>query len=757
MSGNEIKYFRPALGSGSPTQAAPLPSIERRDFLKIMGWGTVGVTLAGCDLPTTVTLEEGKETVVSYLSPEEYVIPGIGVWYASACLQCPAGCGIHGRVREGRALKLEGNPDSPVNRGKLCQMGQSGVQTHYNPDRLSKPQLRKDGKLVDISWDEAWRVLDEKVGAAADKSAGARVAWFTGTVSGHQAVLIGEHLDALGSKRHFVHEVINNAVGRAVNQDVLGEAMPRLAIDKAKLVLSFGADFLGTWVSPVHFATEYAKFRSGARGVLVVAEPKMSLTGANADLWLAVRPGTEGELALGIAHALMKSGVSVPEAARAAVMAYEPAKAAEITGISVQRIEQVAALLQQHSPSLVLAGATVEGQEQGYQAASAVMLLNVMLGNVGKTIVSRGEFPFPQLKPRTGNTRDLVAFAAAAKDKALDVAFFYGANPVYTAPASLGLVEALQHIPFKVVLTQFPDETAAQADLVLPVASSLEDWGTHVADYQPQQGVITFQQPLMEGLYPGTPGVGDALLKLLKMRAAQKYSAFNDYFSYLQNAVASLPEQYKAGGLTNKQLWEQTLQKGLLTVDSAPGSLKTNVSAITLGEVKTDAEYPLRLIPSPRLGLWDGRHANIPWLQEAPDQISKVVWDSWAELHPSTAARLGVQEGDVVEIASAHGAIKVKVYVFKGVHPDAIAVPLGQGHEDYGRYAKGLGVNPLKILSPAVDAKTGELALYSTRVKATRTGVHEELVKEGRDNISQRGRKLVATITAEQFRRTEGV
>jgi molybdopterin-containing oxidoreductase family iron-sulfur binding subunit len=318
-------------------------------------------------------------------------------------------------------------------------------------------------------------------------------------------------------------------------------------------------------------------------------------------------------------------------------------------------------------------------------------------------------------------------------------------------------VAALQNVPFKVVLTQFPDETAAQADLVLPVASSLEDWGTHVAEYQPEQGVITFQQPLMEGLYPGVPGAGDVLLKLLKLRAAERYGAFADYYAYLQSAIAALPDSYKEFGISNKQLWEETLQKGLLKVESVPGSLTVTVGAITLNEPRADAEYPLRLIPSPRLGLWDGRHANIPWLQEAPDQISKVVWDSWAELHPSTAARLGVQEGDVIEIASAHGAIKVKVYVFKGMHPDAIAVPLGQGHEEYGRYAKGVGANPLKILSPAVEARTGELALYGTRVKAIRTGVHEELVKEGRNNISQHGRKLVATISAEQFRRTEGV
>ncbi|MFQ5488694.1 MAG: hypothetical protein ACE5ET_09670, partial [Gammaproteobacteria bacterium] len=129
--------------------------VNRRDFLKIMGWSGVGATLAGCDMPTTVTLEEGKEKVTSYLAPEEYVIPGVGVWYASTCLQCPAGCGVHGRVREGRVLKLEGNPESPINRGRLCQMGQAGLQTHYNPDRITQPLLRKNGTLVSVPWHEA--------------------------------------------------------------------------------------------------------------------------------------------------------------------------------------------------------------------------------------------------------------------------------------------------------------------------------------------------------------------------------------------------------------------------------------------------------------------------------------------------------------------------------------------------------------------------------------------------------------------------
>ncbi|MEO5573317.1 MAG: molybdopterin-dependent oxidoreductase, partial [Gammaproteobacteria bacterium] len=426
----------------------------------MVGWSAAGTALAACDVPSTVTLEEGKETVVSYLSPEEYNIPGIGVWYASACTQCASACGIQGRVREGRALKLEGNPESPINRGKLCQMGQAGIQGHYNPDRLTQPMLRKDGKLTVISWDEAYKLLEQKAGPAANL-AGERFAWVTGTVSGHQAVLIDAHLGSVGSTNHYTQELISSAVGQAVNRDMLGDAMPRLALDKAKLILSFGADFLGTWVSPLHFSTEYAKFRSAPRGVLVQVEPKMTLTGANADLWIAVRPGTEGVLALGLANILTQNGGAdaLPEATRTVISSHDLAKVSELTGIDGARIERIAALLKQHSPSLVLAGAPVEGHAHGYQSTAAVQLLNVILGNIGQTILPNGPFPFPQMAARTGNTRNLIAFAEAAKNKTLDVVFFHGANPVYSAPAYLKLGEHLQNISFKVAFSMFPDET----------------------------------------------------------------------------------------------------------------------------------------------------------------------------------------------------------------------------------------------------------------------------------------------------------
>ena len=731
--------------------------VNRRDFLKILGWSGVGVAVAGCDRPTTVTLEEGKEDVVAYLQPEEYVIPGVGVWFASTCQQCAAGCGVHGRVREGRVLKMEGNPASPLNNGKLCQMGQAGLQGHYNPDRIKNPLLRKGDSLVEVTWDEALSALDQKVGSASGL-AGDRFAWFTGTVSGHQSVLLSAHLAAMGSKHHFIHEVINDAVGRAVNFDMLGEAAPRYRLDAAKMVLSFGADFLGAGVSPVHFAGVYAKFRTASpRGILVQIEPKMTLTGANADLWVPVRPGTEGTFALGIANQLLKQGVnaeSLPENIRTLIASHDAEKVAKITGSPVDRLARIATLLKERSPSLVLAGASVEGHAHGYSATAAVMALNILLGNVGKTIVSSGASAFPQMEAKVGGTRDLAAFADAADKKNLDVVFFYGANPVYTAPGHFRLAEKLKNIPFKVAFTTFPDETAMSADLVLPLLSSYEDWGTHMGAYQPEHKVVSIQQPLMEPLYPNK-GFGDLLLTFLKMRKVKEYEAFADYYAYLKNAFVALPATVKGGALTNDDFWGKTLQKGQLEVPTVAGTLKPKLVEINLPEHKEDTQHPYYLVPTGRLGLWDGRHANLPWLQEAPDQISKVVWTSWAEIHPITAAKLGVEQGNFLRITSDQGAIDAQVYIHKGVHPDVIAVPLGQGHEEYGRYAKGRGVNPLKIVSPGADAKTGELALYGTRVTAVLTGRREVLVKLG-GNETQLGRKMVATVTADVFNRTEG-
>lgn len=742
--------------------------MKRRDFLKVMGWTGAGVAVAACDRPSYITHREGRNHVVSYVMPEEYAIPGVGVWYASTCGQCPAAaCGVHARVREGRVLKLEGNPDSPFNAGKLCAMGQAGLQTHYNPDRITRPRKRQGNGFVDIGWDEAMRLLEERVGPNS-RLDGSRFAWLTDTVSGHQAVLVDALMESIGSSAHYVYEAVNDAVWRAVCRDMLGEENPRLAIDKAAAILTLGADFLGTWGAGVPNSVRYAGFRDAPRGVLLAAESKMSITGANADLWVPVRPGAEGVLALGIANVLATSHgrdiSGLPGDVQAQIRANDVGRVSGITGASEEHIRRVAALLHERAPSLVLAGASAEGGEHGYDSVAAAMTLNLILGNVGRTIESNAGFPFEQLRPRSGSGRDLLDLAEGLREKRYDVLFVKGANPVFTAPGGLGFRELLANVPFKVAFSMFEDETTQQADLVLPLYSHLEDWGTHVPASQPERMFIAVQQPVMAPLYPDTRGFGDLLISLLRLRGDADYAAYEDYYAYLHHAFVALPDSMKDGAPNDTVFWNRLLQKGQLDLGTATSG---RLTARAVGfEVTAPAgdDRPV-LLPTASANFWDGRHANVPWLQELPDSISKAVWDSWAEMHPSTARRLGAETGDVLRISSDQGSFEVRAYVFKGMHPDAIAIPVGQGHEAYGRYAQGRGVNPFALLADVRDSRTGEPAHSATRVSVSlvrkaNKGYHngsgmDRLVVMG-GSETQVGRKLVVTVTADRFERTEG-
>jgi anaerobic selenocysteine-containing dehydrogenase len=741
--------------------------LKRRSFLKVLGWGGAGATLAACDRPSFVTHREGRNPIVPYQVPEEFVIPGVGIWYASTCQQCPTACGIHGRVREGRALKLEGNPESPLNKGKLCAMGQSGLQTHYNPDRLTRPRVRRGGQFVDIDWDEALALVKEQVGPDSGRS-GDRIAWVTDTISGHQAVLVEAFMEAVGSSNLYVHEAINDSVWRQVCQDMLGEESPRLRIDKAAAIFSLGADFLGTWAQ-VPYSVQYADFRTSPRGVLLAAEPKMTLTGANADLWVPVRPGAEGVLALAVANVLVtkhgRSLAGLSDEVQTQIRGYDARKAAEITGTTEAHINRIAELLNERAPSLVLAGAAAEGHPQGYDSVAAAMTLNLILGNVGKTIESNAGFPFPDLKPRRGNGRSMIEFAKALDEGRYDVVFIKGANPVFTTPSVLGLRDKLQKAGFKVSLSQFEDETTQVADLVLPLYSAIEDWGTHVPSMAADRHFISLQQPLMEPLYPHTRGFGDTVLALLKMRGVETYAGFADYHDYLRKAFAEMPVDLKGGAPSEDAFWRHALMKGVLEVGTANGALTARPASFRVTEPSSDSSRPFWLLPSANPTKWDGRHANIPWIQELPDPVTKVVWDSWAEMHPATARRFGLSTGDVIAVNSEHGSFETYVYVYKGMHPEAISVPMGQGHTVYGRYAAGRGANPLVAVGTTTDSRTGEPAHHATRISFTKVRSAPRVARTVGSRVdqlimmggseTQMGRKLVATVTSDQYERNE--
>ena len=725
---------------------------DRRDFLKVLGWGGASVALAGCG---NGTVENGVETVVPYVETNDYMIPSISVYFNSTCAQCDAGCSITGRIREGRVLKLEGNPESAINRGKTCGLGQAGVQNHYNPDRVRSPLLRTGDSGEAITWEKAYALIGEKMhGVSGDE-----VAFLTGGMSGHLKVLLGNYLDSIGCKNHVVYEAIAPAVVRAANKKSYGVEMPRININRAKVVLSFGADFLGAWVSPVHFSQQYAQFRKGVdgqRGVLVQIESKMTITGANADRWLVVRPGTEGILAFGIINALGTQGLKLSADIAAAVKAYDKERVSKDTGVSAEQIDKIAALLKARTPSLVLAGGAAEGYAHGSQNAAAINLLNHVLGNVGKTIEAAAVVPFPQMEPATGNTAALKKLnddLAAGKYKVL---FSYAANPVFTAPGAMKFKENMAKAGFKVVFAQYLDETALQADLVLPLNSPLEDWGTQVPEYMAEGAQINILQPLMEKLHPETSGMGDILLALIKQRRADDYKKFDDYYSYLRTAL--LQNKVALGGAGNADddvFWNETLSRGIIKLPGATHAAlsgKSAVAGLSLpAPAAIDAQYPLQLIPSVNASLRDGRNTNQPWLQESPDPMTTIVWDSWMEIHPSKAAELGISEGDIVEVAGKNGSVKVQAYLFSGIHPDAISIPLGRGHEALGRYAKGYGVNPFQILDVVFDKETGELALHETRVKISKTGERVIVVKdEGPVGGRQMGQKIAPKLPSDK-------
>jgi len=725
--------------------------VSRRDFLQIVGLSGTAIALAGCG---NTSIESGVELVESYVVPENFVVPGVGVYYASTCTQCASACGIMGRVREGRVLKLEGNPEAASSGGKICALGQAAVQQQWSPDRLTTPMVRENGALVPATWDKAMGLLSATL-APTDRT-GRRV-WLTGPTSGHQQILLRSLIEAGAATDYVVYDALSTAVGSSVNRKLFGVDEPVTLIDKAGLVLSFGNDFLGAGDSPVAAARQYARFRRATpRGVLVQIEPKMTLTGGNADRWVVIAPGTEGVFALGLVRELVQhpgySGNLSP-ALLAVIEPYTHAEVMRITGVPGDLIPRLVGMLWERSPSLVLAGRYPQGHAHGSRNVAAIALLNVVLQNQGKTLLREAEFPFPQMAPTAGDFKSLAELNQAMAAGQCRSLLIRGTNPVYSTPDFMQFAANLEKVPFKAAFVTQLDETAMHCDVVLPLLSPLEDFGTHVPLNQSDGIEIGMQQPLMEKLYPQTRSFGDVLLDLLKQTKPESYKAFPDYYAYLKSAIVNAKPAFLSQA-PDEEFWESTLSIGVLR---RPALLRPLPAVPITAEMiqqpapgSADAKYPFSLIPAVSPSLRDGRPANLPWLQESPDTLTTIVWDSWAELHPSTAKALEVQEGDVLDIRSAHGSIRVKAYLMPGIHPGSVAVPIGQGHESYGRFATHVGVNILKILDPIFDQETGELATYATRVAISKTGRNEPVVKDEGPTTLQQGRKLVATLAADQ-------
>jgi anaerobic selenocysteine-containing dehydrogenase len=706
-----------------------MANVSRRAFLKMSAAGVAAAVLTGCQSPRRwVALEP-------YVIPPEEQLAGVATWYASTCRQCPAGCGIIVRVMNGRALKIEGNPEHPLNKGKLCARGQAGLQVLYNPDRLPGPVQqaeRGSRRFQPISWEEGLNTLYTRL----QKAGGDTAIWAGSTTSGHLLDLFGRFAATTGAPAPLVFDLYSELNGLValenVGQELFGQdRLPIYALDQADVVFSFGADFLGTWLSPVRYGAAFGAFRSqplAKRGYLVQLEPRMSITGAKADRWLPIRPGTEALVAQALVRIIANGPLGSAERAAEAntlVNEIDVSSAAAASGIPVWELEQLAHIFATAARPLAIPGNTLAAQDGQGSAIAAVQALNAIAsaGGSGGLSLSLDSPPTSLLRPKVSSFSGVQTLIERMRGGHVQALLIHGANPVYELPRSTGLVEALANVPFVVSFNPIADETGAHADLVLPDRTYLESWGYDVVSPGFDLPVVSSQQPVVTPVFDAR-STGDVLLTVAKgIPAAAAALPWSDEVAFLKEIIPQLGPG-AACGSGGDVLWSRFLQHGGWWPATAPSPSPPTPVASQPVQAQTpqfqgdEQEYPYFLYLYMSDFLSDGRGANQPWLQGAPDPMTTVAWQTWVEIHPQTAQELGVKDGDAVRIASPAGEIEVPVYVYPAIRPDTVAIPVGQGHTDYGRYARNRGSNPLTLLG----ATSESLAWATMRVKITPTG-----------------------------------
>ena len=698
-------------------------TIDRRRFLTVLGVSGGGaLALSGCSTSRV-------EKLVPYLVQAEDQVPGVSTWYASSCTECSTGCGLHVRTREGRAVKLEGNPEHPVNQGRLCSRGQAALQGLYNPGRLKAPMARgANGQFQEITWDDAIARFTDKLAAA-----GSKVAVISGAGRGTFSDLLSDWVGALGG-RLARYEPFASEAARAANRQVFGiDQVAAHDFARAKYIVAFGADFLDTGLASIEHQRGFAQshgFADRQVAPFVYIAPRMNLTGLNADRWHAVKPGSEAALALAMANVL--AGQQGGNAAlQGALAAFTPEMAATETGLPAATIQQLAREFGAARPSLAIAGGIGTQHAGATEVAAAVNILNYVAGNIGQTVRFGADLDsgdgYAALQP----------LLASLDGGQVSVAMVHDANPAYTLPKSSGFASKFQKVPFKVSTSMYLDETAALCDLILPQHHALERWD----DLRPRAGVNSLMQPVMEPVFNTLPA-GDVLLRVARKLGGPlaRFTA-PTYKDHLQARWQSL-----AGGGDFGAFWHAALQRGGVFSDapaSPPITLASGAARPTYTKPTFEGNGEFVFAPYPHAMLYDGRGANKPWLLENSDPVTKITWHSWVEVHPETARRLDVRDGEILRLTSPHGAIEAPTYVYAGIHPDVVSVPLGLGHTEYGAYARGRGVNALDLIGAPAGAF---LPYVSTRVTVEKTGGYKKLASIA-GNPRQLGRGISEAVS----------
>src|SRR5882672_1500372 len=704
----------------TPSEEVTEPS--RRDFLKLIGAGAA-FAAAGC-------ARKPVEKILPYIKLPEETIPGKAVWYASTCGECPASCGILVKTREGRPIKLEGMAEHPLNRGGLCARGQASIMNLYDPDRLKGPVAvnRQNGDANATTWG----TLDARVLKALrdSRQSGGKVVLLTGTsTSPTGRALVNDFLAAFPSGTHVVYDAVSSdAIAKGMELSYGQRLIPRYRLDKADLILTLGADPLGTFLSPPEFNRDFSSRRkpeAGSMTKLVAIEPILTLTGTNADVRHRVRPDHLLGVALALAHELHVRNPRAPMSGNAVVggaLRDYPADGMERdAGLKPGTLTALAdELWANRGKSLVMAGAQSAPPAHAVALQIAANLLNAALGNDGVTVDTTT--PSQQAM---GSEEAVLSLVDRMNAGDVQVLLVHNVNPVYSLPAALHFDTAMARVPMVVSFADRVDETARRADFVAPRNHYLENWN----DHEPRVGVRSLAQPAIAPLYD-TRAFQDTLLTWGRaLGQGPLATVTGTWHDYLREAWRKdvYPKANAAAGFD--LFWEGALREGLLTSrgESGNGSVGAfRPAALSEIPAETAAAPPSRdelsLVLYTPVTLYDGRSGNNAWLQELPDPVSKIDWDNFVAIAPSRAKQLGISDyemkADVVEVDVGHAKMELPVHVQPGLHPDVIAIAVGYGRTAAGRVGNKVGQNAFA----AVQATGGRFGWSGIPARLRKTG-----------------------------------
>lgn len=675
--------------------------VSRKNFLKFMGVGAVLVQ-AACRRPT-------EQIVPAVIRPPED-IPGEANYYSTVA---PDGTGLVVRTMNARPNKIAGNPEHPLTRGGVSAFDVASIMDLYDPDRLRKPVKLEKGKKKRSS---RAAIINE---VRAEIKKGDYVL-LTGPVdSPSSRRLVQDFLNANPGGRHveFRADPTLRQIAEGQKASYGNALVPFYRLDRAEMVMAIDADFLGTMGLPAAHTADFSARRDPATGKpsrLIAIESMFSVTGSNADMRIPVRPGDQTSVALSIAAHITLNLKAGPYSGNAQVRGllqnYTPSKVAEVLNLDQPMIEKAAEELWAHrGKGLVVGGSPLAATGQQASLAIAVNLLNDICGNDGITVDYRNSLNY-SVGASDPSMLSLLADCQAGKVKTLIIS---DANIAYHLPESARVKAALAAVPYVLSISDRIDETAKLGKAVLPLSHYLESWG----DREVIDGIAAVQQPTVRPIFDSA-SLEDYLIEI----NGGNLGGSESFHAYVKARWAG-----RAGGNFD-QFWVKVLQDGF----HAPGAngLKERAparkfNAASLNNLPRSVESRDGL----RLGLYygvavrDGSLSNNGYRQELPDPVTKVVWENYVAILPSTARKLKLKQGSIVKVKAGEATLELPVHMQPGIHPDAALIALGYGRTDAGKVGNHRGVNAMAVATTGDDS----LVLSGQSVTLENTGDRKKL------------------------------